>query len=62
MGRAAEANSPGAALAEVTYRELVKVSLADELGPELIEDYLQQSDAHVQAMEHFWPTQTTLVR
>jgi penicillin amidase len=49
--RRAEANSPGAALAEVTYRELVKTTFADELGPDLLQDYLEQPDVHALAME-----------
>jgi penicillin amidase len=47
----AEPGSPGAALAEVTYRELVKATFADELGSELFQDYLGWPSFHVPAME-----------
>ncbi len=46
-----EADSPGAAIFEVTYRELVLATFGDELGEELMEGYLPADDVHTVAME-----------
>jgi penicillin amidase len=47
----AEADSPGAAIFQVFYLKLVENTLADELGEEMFEDYLDRGEFHRMALE-----------